>query len=76
MALDKKLTLKVNGMHCGGCANKIKKSIDELGIEQTTDVDVSGGEVVVKFDSAQAGVSDIKSKITAVGFQVEGISLE
>jgi len=76
MALNKKLTLKVNGMHCGGCANKIKKSIDELGIEQTTDVDVVSGEVVVKFNSAQAGVSDFKSKITVVGFQVEGIFLE
>jgi copper chaperone len=32
MTMNKSVSMQVNGMHCGGCANKIKKSIEELGV--------------------------------------------
>lgn len=76
MSLNKTVTMQVNGIHCGGCANKIKKSIEELGVEQTTEVDVNTGAVKVQFDGNKASVADIKSKIAAVGFQVESVNLE
>lgn len=76
MALNKSVTLKVNGIHCNGCASKIKKSIEELGIDQSTEIDISTGEVKVKFDATKASVSDIKSKVVSAGYQVESMSLE
>lgn len=76
MSMSKSVTMQVNGMHCGGCANKIKKSIEELGVEQKTDVDVAGGSVKVQFDGTKTTVAEIKSKIAAVGFQVESVNLE
>lgn len=76
MSMNKTVNLKVNGIHCGGCAGKIKNSVAELGIEHQTEVDVATGNVKVQFDGTKASVSDIKSKITAVGFQVESVQLE
>jgi len=76
MSMNKKVTMQVNGMHCGGCANKIKKSIEELGVEQQTEVDVATGSVKIQFDGTKATVADLKSKIAAVGFQVESVNLE
>lgn len=76
MTMNKSVTMKVNGMHCGGCANKIKKSIEELGVEQSTDVDVATGSVKIQFDGTKTTLAEIKSKISAVGFQVESVNLE
>lgn len=76
MSLNKTVTMQVNGIHCGGCASKIKKSIEELGVEQQTDVDVASGAVKIQFDGSKATVADLKSKIVAVGFQVESVNLE
>lgn len=76
MSNQKTVKLKVNGIHCNGCATKIKKSIDSLNMEHTTDVNVETGNVKVIFDAEKASLSDIKSKIQEVGFQVESVEIE
>jgi len=72
----KKLKMQVNGIHCNGCANKIKNSIGSLNIEHQTDVNVDSGEVKVVFDQTKASVNDIKTKILDVGFQIESVEIE
>lgn len=74
--MNKKISLKVNGIHCNGCANKIKNSIELLGANSTVNVEIESGKVSVEFNSAKANVGDIKNKITDVGFQVESVEIE
>lgn len=76
MTINKSVNIKVNGMHCGGCANKIKKSIESLNIEHTADINVEAGIVNIKYDSAQSSIAVLKSNIEKVGFQVESVELE
>lgn len=76
MTTNKSVNFKVNGMHCGGCANKIKKSLDELGIEQTTEVKVESGMVNVKFNSEESSISVLRDSISKAGFSVESVELE
>ena len=76
MSLNKTVQFKVNGMHCGGCANKIKKSLSESNIEHTVDIDVEKGLVKVSFNSEQGPIATLKESITKVGFQVEKIELQ
>lgn len=76
MTINKSVNIKVNGMHCGGCANKIKKSIESLNIEHTVDINVEAGVVNIKYDSAQSSIAVLKSNIEKVGFQVESVELE
>jgi copper chaperone CopZ len=72
----KNVKMKVNGIHCNGCANKIKNSINSLNVENKTEVEVDTGNVHISFDSNKASVADLKSKITDVGFQIESIEIE
>lgn len=74
--MNKKIKLKVNGIHCNGCATKIKNSIETLAANTTTDVEVASGRVSVDFDSNKTTVGDIKKKIFDVGFQVESVEIE
>lgn len=73
---NKKVVLKVNGIHCEGCATKIKTSLDSLNANQNVEINVSSGEVKVQFDSEKANLSDIKSKVINAGYQVESVELE
>ena len=75
MRTNKSVTIQVNGMHCGGCAGRIKKVMEELKVDKT-EIDVSSGSVKVQFDGTKTSVSDIKANITAAGFQVESVNLE
>lgn len=74
--MNKSANFKVNGMHCGGCANKIKKQINELNIENAVEVNVESGYVKVKFNSNQATLAVLKDSIAKAGFEVETVELE
>lgn len=76
MSNNKTAIFKVNGMHCGGCANKIKNAINQVSEQNSTNVDVGSGEVSVKFDSGSVSTSSLKNAITSVGFEVESVELE
>lgn len=75
MIFNKSVNLKVNGMHCGGCAGKIKKSLEDLKIQHTVDVDVESGHVKIQFNSSESDVATLKASILKSGFQVESIEL-
>ncbi len=76
MTTNKSVNFKVNGMHCGGCANKIKKGVEGLNIENAIDVNVEKGLVNIKFNSEQSTIAVLKDSITKAGFQVESVELE
>lgn len=76
MTTNKSVNFKVNGMHCGGCAGKIKKGVEALNIESSVDVNVETGKVNIKFNSEQSTMAVLKDTITKAGFQVESVELE
>lgn len=68
--------LVVNGMHCQGCANKIINGLGALNKGQAkTSVDLNSKIVRVEFEQ-DLSLSEIKSKITEVGFSIENVELE
>jgi copper chaperone len=76
ITLNKSIKMQVNGIHCNGCASKIQKGVESLGIDQETQVDVATGVVRVKYNSEQANAIEIKNKIEEAGYTVESLSLE
>lgn len=72
----KTVKMKVNGIHCGGCANKIQNGMKAIDSEIVTNVDVQNGMVSISFDKNKASINDLKNKIVEVGFQVENVELE
>jgi copper chaperone len=73
---QKTVHLKVNGIHCDGCAAKIKKNLETLNIDLISEVNIKTGDVKIVFDAGKTGLNELKSKITEVGFQVESVELE
>ncbi len=74
--MSKIIKLKVNGMHCNGCANKIKTTLEQLNADQKVEVNISTGEVKVEFNNKKASLSDIKAGIISSGFSVESFEIE
>jgi copper chaperone CopZ len=64
-----RVTLKVEGMHCGGCASKIKNAIENLGGVQNVVVDHKTGATVVEgIGGNTVNVQAIKSVIAKLGY--------
>lgn len=76
MNTKKNVKLMVNGIHCNGCANKIKNGIKNLSDENQVEVNVTTGEVKISFDGEKNSISDIKTTISNVGFSVESVEIE
>ena len=76
MTINKSVNLQVNGMHCGGCAGKVKKNLESLNIEHTVEINVESGLVKIKFNSEQSTIAALKGSVEKAGFQVESVELE
>ncbi|MBI2254371.1 MAG: heavy-metal-associated domain-containing protein [Proteobacteria bacterium] len=63
------LNLKVEGIHCGGCASSIKKALADVAPGSDVNVDIDGGKVKV-------GGSPDRAKVVAAiedaGYDVTG----
>jgi Cu+-exporting ATPase len=70
----KKITMKIDGMHCASCATNLTKSLSKIGAK---DINVN-----VIFGKAFANVEDniteeqLKQAVKAVGFELKSIEEE
>jgi copper chaperone len=65
-----KLSLKVDGMTCGGCVKSIQNALNEQNGINTATADLDNASVEVEFDSALIAAAAIKAAIEAAGFDV------
>ena len=65
----KKLSLKVQGMKCGGCATKIKTALESVGAQQTQ-VDLENKTVTLEMPEDTRALDFKKSIESLGGFQV------
>jgi copper chaperone len=59
--------LQVEGMTCGGCANRVKRSVQAVDSNAKVDVDLANKKVLV---DTQADLIAVKSAITEAGYPV------
>jgi Cu+-exporting ATPase len=70
MAGAKTDTIKVSGWHCENCPKKTEAKLKSVkGVESAT-TDRAKGEVVVKYDDAQAKHADLEKAVADSGFSV------
>ena len=65
-----KLSLKVDGMTCGGCVKSIQNALTEQNGINTATADLNKASVEVEYDSALIAATAIKAAIEAAGFDV------
>ncbi len=77
---QKEVEMKVHGMHCMGCVNKIKKSIQDQFVNTEVNVELQSGTVNVKYpdspSDAPVTVSQLKGTIQDLGFDVMDVQLK
>ncbi len=64
------IILKVQGMHCEGCENRIQKSVGKLDGVKNVVADFKAGTVTVTIEK-EAKLDTIKERIENMGFSVE-----
>lgn len=65
----KEIIIKVNGMSCGGCENRIKNSLSMLKGVEHVNADYKTGIVTLTLKE-EMNVIDIEEKIKDIGFEV------
>jgi len=65
-----KITLKVEGMTCGGCVKSIANALNTYEGIGETNADLDAGTLSVEFDSALIQQPAIERAITDAGFDV------
>ena len=65
----KEINIKVSGMICGGCENRVRNAISTIeGVESVT-ADHNTGKVVVSAKD-EVKESEIEEKVEDIGFEV------
>jgi copper chaperone CopZ len=59
--------LHVEGMTCGGCANRVKRSLQAIDNAATVHVDLTRKTVEVE---TAAGIDDVRAAVTGAGYPV------
>jgi Zn2+/Cd2+-exporting ATPase len=64
--------MQVGGMDCTSCAIKIEGSLEKLAGVAEISVVVATGRLIVTYDSDLVSEADIKQRVTALGYTIEG----
>lgn len=65
---DSVAVLQTTGMTCGSCSGKITKALESVKGVAVTEVDVSGGWVIVGYDTKVVKPETLAERITGTGF--------
>lgn len=65
----KELNLKINGMVCEGCENRVKSALLLLNDVESVDANHNTGIVTIKSEK-NLNVSEIKEKIIDLGYEI------
>ena len=69
MEKTKELRIKINGMVCGGCENRVKTALSEISGIESVDADHNTGIVTIKSEK-DLEVAKIKERITDIGYEI------
>ena len=68
-AASKSVTIRVEGMRCGGCASSVQKALKATGGVEEVNVSFEKGEAVIKYDDQKVTVEKLREVINGTGFK-------
>jgi copper chaperone CopZ len=69
-AATKTVTIKVEGIHCGGCSSSVTKALKATEGVEDVQVSFEKGEAVIKYDDQKVTVAKLREVINGTGFKV------
>ena len=67
---SEKITLKINGMSCTSCANKIEKTVIGLAGVLTASINFAVEKITIEYDPKEIRVPDIRNKVANLGYEL------
>ena len=65
----KETKLKINGMMCGGCENRVKNALSEIDGVKSVEADHNTGIVVIN-SKKDLDIAKIKEQIIDIGYEI------
>ena len=65
----KELKIKIKGMVCGGCENRVKAALSEISGVESVDADYNTGIVTIKSEK-DLEIAQIKERIIDLGYEI------
>ena len=65
----KELKIKINGMVCGGCENRVKTALSEISGVESVDANHNTGIVTIKSEN-DIDATQIKERIIDLGYEI------
>ena len=67
----KKIVLEIEGMHCEGCVNRIKKVLKGLDGVNDAKVSLENKNAVIEYDEDKIEIEDLKQAVSDAGFEAK-----
>lgn len=65
----KKISLKIEGMHCEGCSNRLTRVLKNLDGVNSANVSLENKEADIEYDENTLNIEEIKEAISDAGFE-------
>ncbi len=65
------VTIKVQGMTCGGCATRVEEALKSTDGVQEVNVSFERGRAVIKYDDQKVTTEKLREVIQSTGFSCE-----
>lgn len=70
------VTLKVEGMSCGGCAIGVKKSLEKQAGVKKVAVSLEKGQAVAEIERGKVKPEDLAAAVTKIGYKATVLSVK
>lgn len=67
----KEISLRIEGMHCTGCSNRLERVLNNLDGVENAKVDFESKTAVISFNEGKNSIENIKEAIGDAGFKGE-----
>jgi copper chaperone len=68
-----KLSLKIDGMHCGSCVRRVTLALQKVEGIKTETVQVEVGSASVDYDAEKATQQEILDAVNRIGFMAHAV---
>lgn len=74
VARDQLAVIRIEGMHCHKCEQRIKKALLSLDGVHEVEIDFNSGQASVLFDRDSVTVKSLMDAVTASGYRAAGFT--
>ena len=64
--------IKIEGMNCMGCVNKVKTALENIAGVKRADVSLEQKQVTIQYDESDAAPEQFRQAVRTAGFQPIG----